>query len=106
MRVVLGLKFVDTQCGFKAFSRKAAQIVFPRQRIEGWGVDPELLFLARKFKLPVAEVPVEWAHDERSTLNPVRDGIRMFFELLRVRWNDILGRYSTAPTTRVATNPN
>ena len=93
LRIVLNLKRKDTQCGFKAFTRPAADAIFPRQRIERWGFDPELLFLARRLGFRVAEVPVEWAHDERSKINPIKDGIKMFFEMLKVRWNSILGRY-------------
>ena len=93
LRIVLGLGFRDTQCGFKAFTREASQIIFPRQHIERWGFDPEILFLAKKFKLRTAEVPVEWAHDHRSKINPLRDGLRMGSEVLQVRWNDIRGRY-------------
>jgi glycosyltransferase involved in cell wall biosynthesis len=93
LRVVLGLDYRDTQCGFKAFTRQAAHIIFPRQHIERWGFDPEILFLANKFKLRTAEVPVEWAHDHRSKINPLRDGLRMGVEVLQVRWNDIRGRY-------------
>ncbi len=93
LRMVLGLKYRDTQCGFKAFTREAAQTVFTRQRIERWGFDPELLFLADKFKLRTTEVPVEWAHDHRSKISPLRDGIRMGVEVLTVRWNDIRGLY-------------
>ena len=93
LRIVLGLGYKDTQCGFKAFNRRAAEVIFPRQRIERWGFDPEILFLAKKFGLRTAEVPVQWAHDERSKISPVRDGIRMFGELLKVRWNDLMGRY-------------
>ena len=93
LRVVLGLGFTDTQCGFKAFNRRAIETVFTRQHIERWGFDPELLFLARKFRLKTAEVPVEWAHDHRSKINPLRDGLRMGVEVLKIRWNDWLGRY-------------
>jgi glycosyltransferase involved in cell wall biosynthesis len=95
LRIVLGLGFKDTQCGFKAFNRRAIDTIFPRQLIERWGFDPELLFLARKFHLTTAEVPVEWAHDHRSKINPVRDGLRMGVEVLKVRWNDLAGRYRT-----------
>jgi dolichyl-phosphate beta-glucosyltransferase len=101
LRIVLGLKYRDTQCGFKAFTRAAAHTVFPRQRIERWGFDPELLFLANKFKLRTVEVPVEWAHDHRSKISPLRDGIKMGVEMLAVRWNDIKGLYqqpSIVPT--------
>jgi dolichyl-phosphate beta-glucosyltransferase len=98
LRIVLGLGYRDTQCGFKAFTRNAIQIVFTRQRVERWGFDPELLFLARKFKLKTVEVPVEWAHDHRSKINPLRDGIRMGLDVLEVRWNDLLGRYERLNT--------
>jgi glycosyltransferase involved in cell wall biosynthesis len=93
LRIVLGLKFRDTQCGFKAFTRAAAQTVFSRQRVERWGFDPELLFLANKFGLRTAEVPVEWAHDHHSKISPLRDGIKMGLEMLAVRWNDLKGLY-------------
>ncbi|HTV66654.1 MAG TPA: dolichyl-phosphate beta-glucosyltransferase, partial [Bryocella sp.] len=93
LRIVLGLRYCDTQCGFKAFTRAAAHTVFSRQRVERWGFDPELLFLANKFKLRTVEVPVEWAHDHRSKISPLRDGIKMGVEVLSVRWNDIKGLY-------------
>jgi glycosyltransferase involved in cell wall biosynthesis len=93
LRLVLGLRHRDTQCGFKAFTRAAAQIVFTRQRIERWGFDPELLFLADKFKLQTVEVPVEWAHDHHSKISPLRDGIKMGLEVLKVRWNAMRGLY-------------
>jgi len=93
LRIVLGLKFRDTQCGFKAFSRRAVQTIFPRQQIEHWGFDPEILFLARKLKLQAVEIPVEWAHDVRTKISYFRDGLRMLTEVLRVRWNSLTGRY-------------
>jgi len=93
LRLVLGLKYRDTQCGFKAFTRTAAHTVFSRQKVERWGFDPELLFLANKFKLRTVEVPVEWAHDHRSKISPLRDGIRMAIEMVSVRANDVKGLY-------------
>lgn len=93
---ILGLNFRDTQCGFKAFRRDPAQAIFARQRIERWGFDPELLFLARKLGLRTVEVPVHWAHDHRSKIHPLRDGLRMIGELLAIRWNDLAGRYAKA----------
>lgn len=98
LRLVLGLRYRDTQCGFKAFARTAAQTVFTRQRIERWGFDPELLFLANKFKLRTAEVPVQWAHDHRSKISPLRDGLKMGVEVLNVRWNDMRGLYQEPST--------
>jgi dolichyl-phosphate beta-glucosyltransferase len=94
MRVLLGLKYKDTQCGFKAFNRKAVETIFTRQRIERWGFDVELLFLAQKFHLNIIEVPVAWAHDDRSKINPLVDGIKMFGEMITIRWNAITGKYS------------
>ena len=94
LRVLLGLNFKDTQCGFKAFTRSASQAIFPFQRIERWGFDPELLYLARRAGLKVQEVPVAWAHVEGTRLSPLRDGFRMFGEVLKIRWNSLTGKYS------------
>lgn len=96
LRITLGLGFKDTQCGFKAFTRDAAGKIFPLQKIERWGFDPELLYLARKLKFKVVEVPVEWAHSEGTRISPLRDGIRMFVEMLKIRWNGITGKYDVA----------
>ena len=93
LRILLGLNFKDTQCGFKAFTRAAAQRIFPQQKIERWGFDPELLYLARKSHLKVVEVGVAWAHDEGTRINPLRDGARMFGEVLKIRWNAMTGKY-------------
>jgi dolichyl-phosphate beta-glucosyltransferase len=101
LRIVLGLKYRDTQCGFKAFTREAAHTIFSRQHIERWGFDPELLFLADKFRLRTVEVPVEWAHDHRSKISPLRDGIKMGVEMLAVRWNEIQGVYQQPAMTPV-----
>ena len=95
LRIFLSLNFVDTQCGFKAFRGEAARRIFPLQRIERWGFDPEILFLARRLGFSVKEVAVVWAHREGTRLNPFRDGVRMFGEVLRIRWNSIVGAYST-----------
>lgn len=94
LRVILGLHFADTQCGFKAFRREAAQRIFPLQKIERWGFDPEILFLARRAGLRVDEVPVVWAHAEGTRLQPFRDGMRMFVEVLPIRWYAMSGQYT------------
>ena len=99
LRIVLGLHFVDTQCGFKAFRREAAQRIFPLQKIERWGFDPEILFLARRLGLRVVEVPVIWAHSEGTRLHPFRDGLRMFGDVIRIRWNSLTGAYATPQIT-------
>lgn len=93
-RMVMGLHFADTQCGFKAFTRAAAQTVFQLQTIEGWGFDPEILFIATKRHLRIDEVPVSWGHDERSRISYLRDGFHMLREMAMIRWNALLGRYN------------
>lgn len=93
LRLTLGLKFKDTQCGFKVFKQSAVQTIFPLQRIERWGFDPEILFLARKFGFKVQEVSVLWGHSGDTRIHPLVDGSRMFMEMLHVRWNDLTGKY-------------
>ncbi len=92
-RMVMHLPYADTQCGFKAFQREAAQRIFVRQRIERWGFDPEILFIAQRLKYTVREVPVTWGHDERSRMSYLRDGMRMLQEMMIIRWNAMTGKY-------------
>ncbi len=95
-RAVMGLPYKDTQCGFKAFRRPAAQVIFRLQRIERWGFDPEILFIARKLKYTIREVPVTWGHDERSRMSYLRDGVKMLEEMAVIRSNSLAGRYDKA----------
>src|SRR5580698_9429983 len=92
-RAIMGLPFADTQCGFKAFTRAAAQTVSQLQTIDRWGFDPEILFIALKRGFRIDEVPVSWAHDERSRMSYLKDGLRMLEDIAIVRWNALLGRY-------------
>ncbi|MDE1176275.1 MAG: glycosyltransferase family 2 protein [Edaphobacter sp.] len=95
-RSVMGLPFRDTQCGFKAFRRGPAQIIFRLQTIERWGFDPEILFIARKLRYDIREVPVTWGHDERSRISYLKDGMKMLEEMARIRANSVAGRYDAA----------
>jgi len=99
-RMIMGLPFADTQCGFKAFTRAAAQTVFQLQTIERWGFDPEILFIALKRGYKVVEVPVSWAHDERTRISYLKDGMRMLQDIAIVRWNALTGRYAK-PVERI-----
>jgi glycosyltransferase involved in cell wall biosynthesis len=92
-RIVMGLPFADTQCGLKAFTRAAAQTVFRLQTIERWGFDPEILFIALQRGYRVVEVPVSWAHDERTRMSYLKDGMKMLEEIAVIRWNAFRGRY-------------
>jgi len=93
VRLVLLLPFVDTQCGFKAFRRERCRIVFEQQRIERFGFDPELLYLARHHGLKAIEIPVRWSHSPATKINMMRDSILMFVDIFTIRWNAFMGRY-------------
>ncbi|HYL46134.1 MAG TPA: dolichyl-phosphate beta-glucosyltransferase [Candidatus Limnocylindrales bacterium] len=93
VRALTGLPFADTQCGFKAFRREPCRIIFEQQRIERFGFDPEILFLAKRHGLRAAEVPVHWAHDPGTKVHVLRDSLMMFSDLFYIRWNWLMGRY-------------
>ena len=93
VRLCLRLPFVDTQCGFKAFRRERCHIIFEQQRIERFGFDPELLYLARHHGLRSVEIPVRWAHSPATKVSMLRDSIQMFLDVFTIRWNSIRGRY-------------
>jgi dolichyl-phosphate beta-glucosyltransferase len=95
VRIVLRLPFVDTQCGFKAFRREPCRMLFEQQRIERFGFDPELLYLARHHGLHTVEIPVRWAHSPATKVNMLRDSVQMFLDVFTIRWNALLGRYPT-----------
>ncbi len=92
-RLATGLPFLDTQCGFKLYEAKAAREIFGRQRLERFGFDAEVLFIARLLGYACVEVPVRWSHSEGTKVSMFRDSVNMFLDLLRVRWNQIRGRY-------------
>jgi glycosyltransferase involved in cell wall biosynthesis len=91
--VFTGLKFKDTQCGFKAFRREAAQSIFKLQCIDGFGFDPEILFIAKKQGWRLLETPVRWNHIEGSRLNPITSPIKALMEVSTIRWNNLTGKY-------------
>jgi len=98
----------DTQCGFKAFRRDAAQNLFANMKlypehagpVQGAVVtafDVEILFLARKWGYAIAEVPVHWYYGDESKVSPLKDSWRNLRDVMRVRWNDLRGRYPHQP---------
>jgi dolichyl-phosphate beta-glucosyltransferase len=84
----------DSQCGFKLFRRSTARELFARQRLDGFGFDAEVLWLARRLGYRVTEVPIVWRDDHRSNVRLVRDSGRMLLDLGRVRLNGWTGRYA------------
>ena len=93
VRSILRLPFVDTQCGFKAFRRDRCRVIFEQQRIERFGFDPELLYLARHHGLHSVEIPVRWAHSPATKVSMWRDSVQMFLDVFLIRWNALSGRY-------------
>jgi glycosyltransferase involved in cell wall biosynthesis len=83
----------DTQCGFKAFRADAARAIFSRQRIDGFGFDVEVLYLAQQMGFAVQVVPLHWEHKENSRVAPIRDTLGMLSDVLRVKLNDWRGMY-------------
>ncbi|MBE7540850.1 MAG: glycosyltransferase family 2 protein [Bryobacteraceae bacterium] len=92
MRLITGLPYRDTQCGFKLFSRPAAAAVAARQRIEGFGFDVEILFIAKKHQFRILEVPVRWNNVEGTKVS-LWNGLQAFLDPLEVRRNDLRGLY-------------
>lgn len=95
----------DSQCGFKMFTREAAQDIFGRLRVYGedapdikhpymGAFDVEVLYLARKMGYKIKEVPVTWKYVESRRLDPLRDSWKMFWDVIRVRVNDLRGLYN------------
>lgn len=87
----------DTQCGFKCFGREAAQLVFALQRVDGWGFDVELLYIAQRHGLPIVEVPVNWYYQNDSRVRPIHDTVTMVAELMQIRRNGRAGLYAHPP---------
>ena len=75
----------DTQCGFKAFRREAAQAIFSRQRVNGFAFDVEVLMLAHRLRFTVRDLPVEWRNSPDSRVSIVRDSLRMLWDAVKIR---------------------
>ena len=103
-KIILGLPFKDTQCGFKAFNRKSMEKIVPKIKGE-WGVlhirggavnagfDVELLYLAKKYGFKIAEVPVEWNYVDTERVQVFKDALAAIYDMIRIRVNDIRGKY-------------
>lgn len=90
----------DTQCGFKLFTRAAAQLIFPFQHLTGWIFDVEILMLAKKQDIPVVEVPITWHEVPESKVKVVRDSILMLKDLIVLRANHLSGRWLVPPSAK------
>ncbi len=89
-------QYRDTQCGLKAFRADAARALFGASRLDGFAFDVELFHLAERWRLSLAEVPVEVEHSDRSTVNALSDGLRLVGDLFRIRQASRRGDYPDA----------
>ena len=94
VRIFTGLRIHDTQCGFKLFRMESARRAFEMQRVEGFGFDPELLFLIERTGGRIVEVPVRWNHDAATKVRFPIDPIRMFADLVLLRMRAMGTNYS------------
>lgn len=86
--------YPDTQCGLKGFSADSAEKIFSRATINDFGIDVELLFIARKLNYSILKIPVRMTGNRSdSRVNLIRDSVKMLMELFIIRWNDIFHRY-------------
>lgn len=83
----------DTQCGFKCFRAEIAEAIFRQQTLAGWSFDIEILYLARRKKFTIKEIPIHWYFDADSKVSAVRDAVRMISDIFRIHLNAIRGRY-------------
>jgi len=93
IRMLILPGFQDTQCGFKCFRAATTLPLFEQQTLFGWSFDIELLYLARKRKLRIKEVPINWYFDPDSKVNAVRDALKMISDIFRIHLNALLGHY-------------
>ncbi|MBI4445396.1 MAG: glycosyltransferase family 2 protein [Acidobacteria bacterium] len=98
VRLITGLPYADTQCGFKLFRLQTCRALFENQRIHDFGFDVEILYMASKWGLSVQEVPVIWRHWPGTKVRMWSDAFYMLMDLLKIRWNDCRGRYNRAGT--------
>lgn len=83
----------DSQCGFKCFSRKAAEELFPIQTIAGWTFDVEILFIARKHGYSLVEIGIPWYYDDHSKVKISKDFSQVVSDLFKIRMNSLTGVY-------------
>jgi hypothetical protein len=93
VRILLIRGLNDTQCGFKLFREDTVNAIFPQLTITGWTFDVEALFIAQKLGFKIVEIPIDWHHHPHSTVKVFRDSFRMGIDLLKIRINDLRGKY-------------
>ena len=95
LKLALGFRVSDTQCGFKMFTREAAKLIFPTQHLRRWAFDIEVLLLTNKHAIPISELPVAWREIDGSHLNVVVDSLGMLRDIFLLRTLYALGSWRT-----------
>lgn len=93
VRLITGVRFKDTQCGFKVFRAPAAKKIFLKMKVKRFSFDVEALYLAKKFKFKVKEMPITLTERETSRVSIIFDSLSMLKDVLLIRWRDISGQY-------------
>ncbi|MCX5666793.1 MAG: glycosyltransferase family 2 protein [Candidatus Omnitrophica bacterium] len=92
-KLILKLNLSDFNCGFKVYKVKPCRFIFDLQRMDDWSFDVELLFLINKYGLKIKEIPVRWVHKSGSKVKPVKDAVRSFLSIIKIKSNDLKDFY-------------
>ena len=92
-KLILQIRVKDTQCGFKMFNMSVCRDIFEKQTMNGFVFDVELFYLAKKYKLNIKEIPIDWYYYGNSKVRPTVDSVKMFIDIIRIRLNNLLGCY-------------
>lgn len=103
-KAVLKVPLLDYNCGFKLYRSEAAKKIFEKQLMNDWSFDAELMLLARKFNFRISEIAVNWTHGENSKVRPIKDSIKTFAALLKIKRNDLTGKYGINPRSNPRPN--
>ena len=93
VRLVIDWKIKDATCGFKTFEKNVAQKIFNKITIYDWAFDAEILFICKKLNIPLAQAPATWSDVKGTKVSLGKDVIKSFFGLVKIRWNDLKGKY-------------
>ena len=86
--------FPDTQCGFKGFTSRASEIVFPKQTLKRFSFDAEILYIGKKHNLTIEQVPVRWINSPATKVNALTDSTKMLLDLITIKLKDLIGKYN------------
>lgn len=100
-KMILKIPQLDYNCGFKFYQHEAAKKIFQKQLMNDWSFDVELILLAQKYDFKISEVAVNWTHGEGSKVHPLKDGVRSFLALLKIKKNELQGKYRIEPEERL-----